>query len=200
MRSLGSICGPACPVIPSPKSQSREGPLKLTAYTTSRAQASAPAARKPSRPVYACLVCALVGLCRGPHLYCCSFSSAHSVCSSLSHTPLHVPCWAVRPLLKWKRALGKSLRNLGCSTVRPTTPPPWVPQGTSLLRGREPSPRTLGPSGAGWRQGPAKLPYRTGLGVPSPGVGGRCVRTCRGQFGSTSLLAARCRPHSRLQY
>jgi hypothetical protein len=32
------------------------------------------------------------------YLYCCSFSSAHSVCSSLSHTPLNVPCWAVRPL------------------------------------------------------------------------------------------------------
>jgi hypothetical protein len=55
-------------------------------------------------------------------LYCCSFSSAHSVCSLLSHTPLNVPCWARRPLLKWKRTSGNCSRNSGCSTVRPTTP------------------------------------------------------------------------------
>ncbi len=38
-------------------------------------------------------------------------SSAHSVRSSLSHTPLNVPRWARGPL-KWKRASGNCLRNL----------------------------------------------------------------------------------------
>ncbi len=42
----------------------------------------------------------------------------------LSHTPLKVPCWAGRPLLKWKRTLGKSLRNFGPLVLALHTPQP----------------------------------------------------------------------------
>jgi hypothetical protein len=83
-----------------------------------------------------CILGCILGLWRAvcPRSYLYTFCSAHSVCSVLIQTPLNVPRWAPGPLAKVKRASGKSLRNLGSSTVRPTTPlVDLVLSGTSRL-------------------------------------------------------------------
>jgi hypothetical protein len=77
-------------------------------------------------------------------LYCCSFSSAHSVCSSLSHTPLNVPCWASRPLLKWKRARGTARGTWAAAPSGRRRRRPGCP------RGRPCCPETGSSGGLGW--------------------------------------------------
>jgi hypothetical protein len=51
------------------------------------------------------------------YLYRCSFSSAHSVRSSLSHTPLNVPCWARLLLSRLLLALGFGGLALGLAAL-----------------------------------------------------------------------------------